>query len=167
MFTCAHRERAVAFGGHATARELSAAWRSFEAAAVGPLDPRDVVKPPRGYRWASLAMESPDTNKSAGPKGPDGKRPQKRRVPGEGVLRAPKGVGLMRCIRTAGAPFWHIRQRVRVGHLTAVQMAQAMGVAVWRHAVELKPGDIALMVPPAAAKAMVIAMRQLVFGGGA
>ena len=42
-----------------------------------------------------------------------------------------------------------------------------MGVAVWRHAVELKPEDIALVVPPAAAKAMVIAMRQLVFGGGA
>ena len=42
-----------------------------------------------------------------------------------------------------------------------------MGVAVWRHAVELKPEDIALMVPPAAAKAMAIAMRQLVFGGGA
>jgi len=42
-----------------------------------------------------------------------------------------------------------------------------MGVAVWRHAVELKPEDIALMVPPAATKAMVIAMRQLVFGGEA
>ena len=90
-----------------------------------------------------VASARPDQN----PKGPDGKRPQERRVPGEGVLRAPKGVGLMRCIRTAGAPFWHIRQRVRVGNLTNVQMAQAMGVAVWRHAVELKPEDIAYHMP--------------------
>ena len=82
-------------------------------------------------------------------------------------MRAHNGVGLMRCIRQAGAKFWHIRLRFRVGNLTDDQMAQAMGVAVWRHAVELKAEDIALMVPPAAAKAMVIAMRQLVFGGGA
>ena len=57
MFTCADRVRAIAFGGHAAACELG---------AVGPLEPRDVVKPPRSYRWASLAMESQDSNKSFG-----------------------------------------------------------------------------------------------------
>ena len=165
-FTCAHRVRAIAFGGHTTARALDTAWRCFEAAAR-PVEPRDVLKPPRGFRWASLAMECADTNKSVGSKGPDCKRPIMRRVEGEGVLRAPRGVCLLRCIRQAGARFWHVCSRCRVGRMTAVQMAQAMGVAVWWHAVVLAQEDIAMMVPPAAAKAMVIMMRQLVFGGEA
>ena len=82
-------------------------------------------------------------------------------------MRVPKGVGLMRCIRQAGAWFWRVRSRCRVAKMTVVQMAQAMGVAVWRHAVELSQKEIAMMVSPAAAKAMVIAIREPVFGSEA